>query len=260
MDDFVSESDSDYTSYWRDWFISSRGNEYFCEIDEDYLTDRFNLTGLNAEVQYYQYALDLVTDVFDLDCEDDMRETIEKSARHLYGLVHARYIVTTRGLQKMLEKYKKADFGKCPRVMCQSHPLLPMGLSDVPNLKPVKLYCARCEDVYNPKSSRHATIDGAYFGTSFHNVLFQVYPTLVPTKSIERYVPRVYGFKVHASAALIRWQDQKRDEMRRRLRKMDVDVGFPDDTSDVLEEEDGDVQFEGADTRVAVADGTGRNV
>lgn len=122
MDDFASESDSDYTSYWRDWvclssratpastyvliqipqFISSRGNEYFCEIDEDYLTDRFNLTGLNTEVQYYQYALDLITDVFDLDCDDDMRETIEKSARHLYGLIHARYIVTTRGLAKMV--------------------------------------------------------------------------------------------------------------------------------------------------------------
>jgi len=56
---------------------------------------------LNTEVQYYQYALDLVTDVFDLDCDDDMREQIEKSARHLYGLVHARYIVTTRGLAKM---------------------------------------------------------------------------------------------------------------------------------------------------------------
>ncbi|KAI7094454.1 Casein kinase II subunit, partial [Hortaea werneckii] len=74
-------------------FISSRGNEYFCEIDEDYLTDRFNLTGLNTEVQHYQYALDLVTDVFDMEVDDDMRESIEKNARHLYGLVHARYVV-----------------------------------------------------------------------------------------------------------------------------------------------------------------------
>ncbi|KAH6685216.1 casein kinase II beta subunit [Plectosphaerella plurivora] len=255
MDDFVSESDSDYTSYWRDWFISSRGNEYFCEIDEDYLTDRFNLTGLNTEVQYYQYALDLVTDVFDLDCDDDMRETIEKSARHLYGLVHARYIVTTRGLQKMLEKYKKGDFGKCPRVMCQSHPLLPMGLSDVPNLKPVKLYCARCEDTYNPKSSRHAAIDGAYFGTSFHNVLFQVYPTLVPLKSVERYIPRVYGFKVHAPAALIRWQSARRDDMRRRLRKMDIEVGFRDvnGTLAELEDDDDDVEIAGMEGAAAAA-------
>jgi casein kinase II subunit beta len=86
-------------------FIAARGNEYFCEIDEDYLTDRFNLTGLNTEVQYYQYALDLVTDVFDMEVDDDMREQIEKSARHLYGLVHARYVVTTRGLAKMVRFY-----------------------------------------------------------------------------------------------------------------------------------------------------------
>jgi len=113
--------------------------------------------------------------------------------------------------------------------MCHSHPLLPMGLSDVPNIKPVKLYCARCEDIYNPKSSRHASIDGAYFGTSFHNIIFQVYPTLFPAKSAERYVPRVYGFKVHASAALVRWQGVRLAEMRRRLRKMDVESGFKDD-------------------------------
>jgi casein kinase II subunit beta len=93
-------------------FISSRGNEYFCEIDEEYLTDRFNLTGLNTEVQYYQYALDLVTDVFDFDCDDDMREQIEKSARHLYGLVHARYIVTTRGLAKMVYSHSRYTKGK----------------------------------------------------------------------------------------------------------------------------------------------------
>ncbi|KAK2073659.1 hypothetical protein P8C59_007922 [Phyllachora maydis] len=223
-------------------FISSRGNEYFCEIDEDYLTDRFNLTGLNTEVQYYQYALDLVTDVFDLDCDDEMRETIEKSARHLYGLVHARFIVTTRGLAKMLEKYKKADFGKCPRVMCRSHPLLPMGMADMANQRPVKLYCSRCEDIYNPKSSRHAAIDGAYFGTSFHNIIFQVYPALIPTKSAERYTPRVYGFKVHAAAALVRWQNTRRDDMRRRLRKMEIESGFKDgeDGAEATEDDDDD--------------------
>ncbi|KAA8567135.1 hypothetical protein EYC84_010199 [Monilinia fructicola] len=255
---------SDYTSYWRDWFISSRGNEYFCEIDEDYLTDRFNLTGLQTEVQYYQYALDLVTDVFDLDCDDEMRETIEKSARHLYGLVHARYIVTTRGLAKMLEKYKKADFGKCPRVMCKSHPLLPMGQSDNPNIKAVKLYCARCEDIYNPKSSRHSAIDGAYFGTSFHNILFQVYPAMIPAKSYDRYVPRIYGFKVHAPAALIRWQNGERDEMRRRLRKLEIESGFKDedgeDIDDSEEEEEEEEELEGLEKAIENGQAVGGDV
>ena len=130
---------------------------------------------------------------------------------------------------------------------CYSHPLLPMGLSDVPNLKPVKLYCARCEDIYNPKSSRHATIDGAYFGTSFHNIMFQVYPTLIPAKSAERYIPRCYGFKVHAHASLVRWQTARRDGMRRRLRKLDIATGFRDEGG---EGDDEDVEFEGVDKGV----------
>ena len=119
-----------------------------------------------------------------------------------------------------------------------------MGQTDAPNLKPVKLYCVRCVDVYNPKSSRHAAIDGAYFGTSFHNIMFQVYPALVPAKNPERYVPRVYGFKVHAPAALVRLQNGQRADMLRRLRKLEVDSGFKDDGlgggagGDDLEEEE----------------------
>lgn len=120
-----------------------------------------------------------------------------------------------------------------------------MGLSDVPNLKPVKLWCARCEDMYNPKSSRHATIDGAYFGTSFHNILFQVYPSLVPTKSAERYTPKVYGFKVHAPAALQRWQERKRDDLRRRLKRMEIEPGFKDDGDIEEDEEDEEEEHDG---------------
>lgn len=175
-----------------------------------------------------------------------MREQVEKSARHLYGLVHARYIVTTRGLQKMLEKFKKSEFGKCPRVMCGAHPLLPMGQHDSPGLSTVKLWCAKCEDLYNPKSTRHASIDGAYFGTSFHNVLFQVYPAVLPPKSSRRYEPRVFGFRVHASAALQRWQDGTREDMQKRLRRVGVECGF-------VEEE----EFEGEGDSEIDEDGDG---
>ncbi len=217
MDDYTSGSDSDFTKYWVDWFLGTKGNEYFCEIDDEYIVDRFNLTGLNNEVQYYQYAVDLMTDQFDQDCDDDLREQIDKSARHLYGLIHARYIITTRGLAKMLEKYKKYDFGRCPRVLCNNQALLPVGLTDTPRTKSVKLYCARCEDVYSPKSSRHVAIDGAYFGASFPHILFQVYPLLWPNKSQTLYEPRMFGFKVHEWAKLNRWRQGKREEQRKRL-------------------------------------------
>ena len=47
---------------WISWILSSKGNEYFCEVEEDFILDRFNLTGLNSEVQNYSQALDLITD------------------------------------------------------------------------------------------------------------------------------------------------------------------------------------------------------
>jgi len=183
MEDASTGSDSDYSNSWISWFLSSKGNEYFCEVEEDYILDRFNLTGLNTEVQNYTQALDLITDNLDDDFQEELRGSLDIQARLLYGLIHARWIVTARGLAKMLDKYKKADFGRCPRVLCQGQPLLPIGLTDVPYEKSVKLYCGRCEDIYSPKSSRHGSIDGAYFGTSFPHLLFLVYPALLPPKS-----------------------------------------------------------------------------
>lgn len=137
-----------------------------------------------------------------------------------------------------LEKYRKADFGRCPRVYCYSQPLLPVGLSDIPYQKSVKLYCPRCEDIYSPKSNRHGSIDGAYFGTTFPHMLLMVYPQMIPgkgqptpnegrrdmgtvgqsgsaaaaAKTSERYEPKVFGFKVNEEAKLARWRTARRDQ------------------------------------------------
>lgn len=131
--------------------------------------------------------------------------------------------------------------------MCEGQPLLPMGQSDLPNTSTVKLYCPKCEDLYNPKSSRHASIDGAYFGTSFHSILFQVYPALVPEKSLRRYEPRIYGFRVHAAAALARWQDKQRDDMRARLQQFGADAKFIEDAEEADSEDDEAFDYEEED-------------
>eukprot|EP00606_Chrysophyceae_sp_TOSAG23-5_P000093 GSChrysophyteH2.ASY1.ANO1.1745.1 assembled CDS len=48
---------------WISWFVSLKGNEYFCEIEEDYIQDDFNLTGLSIMVPFYDYALDMMLDI-----------------------------------------------------------------------------------------------------------------------------------------------------------------------------------------------------
>ncbi|KAJ3194025.1 casein kinase 2 regulatory subunit [Irineochytrium annulatum] len=215
-----SADSAESTAYWIEWFLSLKGNDLFCEVDEEYILDRFNLTGLNTEVPHYTAAYELMTDSLDEDLPDETRAEIEASSRHLYGLIHARFVITNRGLHKMFEKVRHAEFGRCPRVLCHNQHVLPVGMSDIPGVKSVMLYCPRCEDVYTPPSRRHAAIDGAYFGTTFPHLFLQVYPQLAPgnrAATVERYVPRIFGFKIHASAREHRAQDELREEQQKRL-------------------------------------------
>eukprot|EP01139_Manchomonas_bermudensis_P000172 Amastigsp_a165_739.p1 type:complete len:235 gc:universal Amastigsp_a165_739:40-744(+) len=197
-----SGSDDDEEPSWIQWFCSLRGNEFFCAVDEDYIQDDFNLTGLSSIVPYYEFALDTI-----LDCDtpnavlnEEHQEMIETAAEMLYGLIHARFILTNRGLAAMAEKYSALEFGRCPRVHCEGQGVLPVGESDLPRNSTVRVYCPRCEQIYVPRSTRQANIDGAYFGTTFAHLVFQIYPELMPSPPTAGYVPRIYGFKIHPAA------------------------------------------------------------
>jgi hypothetical protein len=181
-----------------------------------------------------------------------------ETARVLYGLIHARYILTAQGLSDMVSlaprarggapsrraeqgaggcgsttdapartsppalsfpmptvlavssvslsqkaKFKASEFGSCPRTLCEKQTVLPVGLSDSVSLSgenPMKLFCARCRELYDHTVPGGNYIDGAFFGSTFPHLFLQTYGELRPQRCTRRYIPRVFGFKVHQSA------------------------------------------------------------
>lgn len=85
-EDEVSASDEDST--WIAWFLSLRGNEFFCEVDEEYIQDEFNLTGLSSLVPYYDYALDMILDV--MPCVEALFPLACSPPQLCFYLSHAR--------------------------------------------------------------------------------------------------------------------------------------------------------------------------
>ena len=211
----ASESDSDLssddlseeTASWIAWFCSIRGNEFFCQVDEEYITDSFNLSGLKEEVPYYDMAVETILDSDQPhlnNMSESQQESVDAAAELLYGLIHARFILTAKGLTLMVrgrtgagargqpppphththalapphsssppasplypfpcalhpqnEKFLECtSFGQCANYLCAGQALLPVGIHDQPRRSNVHLFCPRCNGVFHPPSSRHAS-------------------------------------------------------------------------------------------------------
>lgn len=195
---------------WIQWFCGLKGHEMFCEVERSYIEDGFNLYGLRSFVSNFSDCLDLILDRIGADDSDDSHLT--QSACTLYGLIHARYIITAHGLDAMYNKYAAKEFGTCPLIQCFGQPVLPVSLRDEMGADTVKIFCPKCKCVYHPPPIRsrinHGTgnhtsgsgaVDGAAFGTTFPHLFLMTFNNLVPDALSPEtsYVPRVFGFRVH---------------------------------------------------------------
>lgn len=202
---------------WIKQFCRLRGHEFFCEVDREYIEDRFNLYGLFDEFENCKSLIEIILDVNlekYLALEDNLMNHMDSQAEILYGMIHTRFITTTKGLHAMAVKFQSRDFGTCPNFYCKNTPMVPVGLKSRPGQSPVKLFCPLCERVYHPKKTRHKTVDGAFFGESFPHLFFITFPQLKPmNQSVTTYVPRIKGFRIHPQAYELSLYQKKKEEV-----------------------------------------------
>ncbi|CAD8201604.1 unnamed protein product [Paramecium pentaurelia] len=194
---------------WVQWFCAMEDHQFLCEVDDEFIRDNFNLYGLKSKFNFYNEALDLILSSEtpdDEDLEDERFLEVYQEATDLYGLIHARFIITAKGLGMMKDKYLGSKFGACPRVLCERQNVLPVGMSEELRTSRVKVFCPRCEEVYIPKK-KCPDVDGAYFGCSFPSIFLMnfIQEIQIPANN-QTYVPRVFGFRIHKKKGS-RYQD-----------------------------------------------------
>lgn len=175
------------------------GHEYLCEVDLEFIEDGFNLQGLRDKVEFQQESMEMIAKTTPID-EDNLSNEkfieVQQDAADLQGLIHARQILTPKGLAEMKKKQEEGRFGTCPRVNCERQSVIPVGISDELRYSRVKIFCPRCEDVYIPKTQYKMDLDGAYFGCTFPHLLLSNFPDLVPQPPTKNQVPKIFGYKV----------------------------------------------------------------
>ena len=51
----------------------------------------------------------------------------------------------------MKSKFLNAEFGYCPRVLCDRQTVLPVAMSEDLSISRFKVYCSKCEDYWKPE-------------------------------------------------------------------------------------------------------------
>ena len=214
---------------WIHWFCKLKGNEYFVEIDENFIKNEENLTG----IKYKNFLDILLSDKSPKETAltPELLEELQE-IREVYGFIHKRFINTPMGMGLMREKFINGIFGYCPRMLCNKQFLLPIGLSEDLRYSQVKVFCPLCQEVYKPrdifygfterKYYKFELPDGVFFGTSFPQNFLVNFPDLDPRiNEPTRYIPKLYGFRIFGKYGS-KYYSENKEELKKNLIKYNI--------------------------------------
>lgn len=173
-------------------------NNWLAIIDSSYISDAFNIYGIEDKVPNFQIALQVILED-DFDSHTIMSPTdLQQTCEIAYGYIHQRYIITPNGFQAIRRKYELGIYGACPRFNCNGQNLLPIGLSQEMGVSEVKTYCPKCKDIYHSNQQ----LDGANFGPYFPHLFQQLNQDVKFPKSTEQSQFDFLGIPIHPDSQL----------------------------------------------------------
>jgi casein kinase II subunit beta len=214
---------------WIHWFCKLKGNEYFVEVDENFIKKEENLEGIKTK-NFLKIILS-EKNTKDFDLTKELLEELQ-DIREIYGYIHKRFINTPEGLGLMREKFINGVFGYCPRMLCNKQVVLPVGLSEDMRYSQVKVFCPLCQEVYKPrdifygysdkKIIKFDLPDGVFFGTSFPQTFLMHFPDLDPRINAPlRYIPKLYGFRIFGKYGS-KYYSENKEELKKTLLKFKI--------------------------------------
>lgn len=106
MDPNSDDGDIAIQGGWVQWFCALEGHEFLVEVEEEFLSDKFNHYGLHAQFpkDKFKTLIKIILSAVapnEEDLNDEAFLELNQEASDLYGLLHNRFIQTPRGMSKV---------------------------------------------------------------------------------------------------------------------------------------------------------------
>lgn len=206
----IKKNDLNIRKCYLYWFCGLHDYEFFCEVDEDSIQDKFNLSQLNEQVPHCRQALDMILDLEpDEELEDNpnQRTLIKQSAKMLYGFTQTTYILTNHGTTQMLEKYQQGEFGYCPTCTVRTSQCFPIAFL-TPQVRP--WWSSTAPSAWTIPHLRHhrgsTTQKAPTWVPVSLTLLFMVHAECRPKQPTNQFMSKVYSCKIHPLSYQVQFQ------------------------------------------------------
>lgn len=200
---------NEFCRNWKNDFL--RKFPWLLNIPDEYIDDKFNVYGLNKEFSFFDLCCEIIRGKGNLSCVPPADiKIIRAQLPQVYGMIHARFILSPGGLTALNDKYKRSQYGTCPRLNCHNEQLLPIGLSSQMEISLVYAFCPCCREIFYPRPK--IDLDGAFFGPNAAHIFIDEMEIKSNQEKYQPYPHNAFGFRLRSHLFEVPKEEEDEEE------------------------------------------------